>query len=130
MPQGEPQLEPVEPVVLPAEAAAVPLQPESVSPIAAPLGARAPEAAGMRDVMALTSPGERRRFVLQLQRTAGNAAVCRWLDALHRGDELGEVDLERVEDLVGVVLGAEADLALTGACVLDDLLGGALGLAG
>jgi len=30
-------------------------------------------------VMALSSPGERRRFVLQLQRTAGNAAVCRWL---------------------------------------------------
>jgi hypothetical protein len=79
MPQGEPQLEPVEPVVLPAEQTAVPLQPESVSPIAPPLGARAPEAAGMRDVMALTSPGERRRFVLQLQRTAGNAAVCRWL---------------------------------------------------
>ena len=33
----------------------------------------------MRDVIALSSPGERRRFVLQLQRTAGNAAVCRWL---------------------------------------------------
>ena len=103
MPQGEPQLEPVEPVVLPAEAAAVPLQPESVSPIAAPLGARAPEAAGMRDVMALTSPGERRRFVLQLQRTAGNAAVCRWLDAvraryvaLHGGpDDPPDVDEPR-----------------------------------
>src|SRR5437588_508740 len=32
--------------------------------------------------------------------------------ALHRGDELREVDLKRVEDLVGVVLGAQADLAL------------------
>jgi hypothetical protein len=92
MSRGEPQLEPVEPVVLPAEAASVPVQPETVSAIAAPLGARAPEAAGMRDVMALSSPGERRKFILQLQRTAGNAAVCRWLDvvrdryaALHGG---------------------------------------------
>src|ERR1700750_861323 len=92
MSRGEPQLEPVEPVVLPVEAASVPLQPETVSPIAAPLGARAPETAGMRDVMALSSPGERRKFILQLQRTAGNAAVCRWLDvvrgryaALHGG---------------------------------------------
>ena len=32
--------------------------------------------------------------------------------ALHGGEELLEVDLEGVEDLVGVVLGAEADLAL------------------
>ena len=84
MPQGEPQLEPVEPVVLPAEQAAVPLQPEAVSPIAAPLGARGTETAGLRDVMALSSPGERRKFVLQLQRTAGNAAVCRWLDAVRQ----------------------------------------------
>src|SRR3954466_9526324 len=48
--------------------------------------------------------------------------------ALDGRDELGEVDLERVEDLVRVVLGAEADLALAGAGVLDDVLGGALGL--
>src|SRR4051794_19399138 len=82
MPQGEPQLEPVEPVMLPAEPTAVPLQPETVSPIVAPLGARAPEAAGMRDVMALSSPGERSKFILQLQRTAGNAAVCRWLEVV------------------------------------------------
>ena len=92
MSRGEPQLEPVEPVVLPAEPASVPVQPEVASPIAAPLGARAPESAGMRDVMALSSPGERRKFILQLQRTAGNAAVCRWLEvvrdrytALHGG---------------------------------------------
>src|SRR5215210_2175468 len=50
--------------------------------------------------------------------------------ALHGGDELREVDLERVEDLVGVVLGPEADLPLAGAGVLDDVLGGALGLLG
>src|SRR5205814_6203051 len=49
---------------------------------------------------------------------------------LHGRDELRKVDLERVEDLVGVVLGAQADLALTGAGVLDDVLGGALGLLG
>jgi hypothetical protein len=92
MSRGEPQLEPVEPVVLPAEPAAVPVQAETAAPVVAPLGARAPEAAGMRDVMALSSPGERRKFILQLQRTAGNAAVCRWLDvvrdryaALHGG---------------------------------------------
>src|SRR4051794_4705946 len=50
--------------------------------------------------------------------------------ALDRCDELREVDLERVQDLVGVVLGAQADLALTGAGVLDDVLGGPLGLLG
>ena len=42
--------------------------------------------------------------------------------ALHGGEELLQVDLEGVEDLVGVVLGAESDLALTGAGVLDDLV--------
>jgi hypothetical protein len=81
MPRGEPQLEAAEAVQvpLPAEPGAVPLQPETAAPIAAPLGARGNDAAGMRDLMALSSPLERRRFVLQLQRTAGNAAVCRWL---------------------------------------------------
>src|SRR4051794_35148693 len=49
--------------------------------------------------------------------------------ALDGGDELREVDLEGVEDLVGVVLGAEADLPLAGPRVLDDVLGRALGLA-
>src|SRR3954454_20877519 len=82
MAHGEPQLEPAEPVVVPAEPAAVPVQPEVVAPMAAPLGARAPEAAGIRDVLALSSSLERRRFVLQLQRTAGNAAVCRWLEVV------------------------------------------------
>src|SRR5829696_4665327 len=46
--------------------------------------------------------------------------------ALHGCDELREVDLERVEDVVRVVLDAEADLALAGAGVLDDLVGLAL----
>ena len=82
MARGEPQLEPAEPVVLPAEPASVPVQPETVTPIASPLGARSPEAAGIRDVLALSSPLERRKFVLQLQRTAGNAAVCRWLEVV------------------------------------------------
>ena len=50
--------------------------------------------------------------------------------ALHGGEELLQVDLERVEDLVGVVLGAKPDLALARARVLDDLVGGALGLLG
>jgi hypothetical protein len=50
--------------------------------------------------------------------------------ALDGRDELREVHLERVEDLVGVVLGAQADLPLAGAGVVDDVLRGALGLAG
>src|SRR3954469_5379510 len=59
------------------------------------------------------------RLVLALQALA---------PALDGRDELREVDLERVEDLVGVVLGAEPDLALAAAGVLDDVLGRALGL--
>src|SRR3954454_17424571 len=47
---------------------------------------------------------------------------------LHGGDELREVHLERVEDVVRVILGAEPDLALTRTRVLDDLLGLALRL--
>src|SRR3954471_20002865 len=61
------------------------------------------------------------RLVLALQALA---------PALDGRDELREIDLERVEDLVGVVLGAEPDLALAGAGVLDDVLGRALGLLG
>src|SRR4051812_17072351 len=101
MPHGEQQLEPLEPVALPADPAAVPVQPETVTPIAAPLGARGPETAGIRDVPALSSPVERRKFVLQLQRTAGNAAVCRWLEvvrdryaALHGGGPDGPPDVD------------------------------------
>src|SRR5215217_8146224 len=48
--------------------------------------------------------------------------------SLHGRDELRQVDLEGVEDVVRVVLGAQADLALAGAGVLDDLVGLALGL--
>jgi len=77
---GRPELEQVpEP---PAHVAqeTVALEPATAAPVAIPYGARSPEGlGGMRDVMAASSAGERRRFVLQLQRTAGNAAVCRWL---------------------------------------------------
>src|SRR5215211_2387568 len=48
--------------------------------------------------------------------------------ALHGRDELRQVHLEGVEDVVRVVLGAQPDLALAGAGVLDDLVGLALGL--
>src|SRR5215203_5722994 len=50
--------------------------------------------------------------------------------ALDGGEELLQVHFKGVEDLVGVVLGAEADFALAGAGVLDDLVGSALGLLG
>jgi hypothetical protein len=83
MPQaGRPELEQVQeaPAPLVPESAPVALEAATAAPVAVPYGARSPEGlGGMRDVMALSSPGERRRFVLQLQRTAGNAAVCRWL---------------------------------------------------
>ena len=83
MPQaGRPELEQVPETPAPpaAETAPVVLEPATAAPVAVPYGARSPEGlGGMRDVMALSSAGERRRFVLQLQRTAGNAAVCRWL---------------------------------------------------
>ena len=84
MPRGEPQLEPVEtPEPLAPETAPVALEAATAGPGAIPYGARGPEGlGGMRDVLALSSPGERRRFVRQLQRTAGNAAVCRWLAAV------------------------------------------------
>jgi hypothetical protein len=86
MPEGgRPELEPVveSPAPLVPEPATVALEAATAGPVAVPYGARGPESlGGMRDVLALSSPGERRRFVLQLQRTAGNAAVCRWLDAV------------------------------------------------
>jgi hypothetical protein len=84
MSQGRPELEQVEsPEALPPETAPVALEPATAPPVAIPYGARSPEGlGGMRDVLALSSAPERRRFVLQLQRTAGNAAVCRWLAAV------------------------------------------------
>jgi hypothetical protein len=85
MPRGEPQLEQAEAVEVPlaAEAAAAPLEAATEAPVAVPYGARGQEGlGGMRDVLAASTPTERRRFVLQLQRTAGNAAVCRWLAAV------------------------------------------------
>ena len=81
MSTGRPELEPQQveaPQPLVPEPVA--LEPATAAPVAIPYGARSPEGlGGMRDVMAMSSAGERRRFVLQLQRTAGNAAVCRWL---------------------------------------------------
>ena len=56
-------------------------------------------------------------------------AAQAFASALDGGYELREVELERVEDLVGVALGAQSDLVLAAARVLDDLLRGALGLA-
>ena len=84
MSTGRPELEPQQPE---APQALVPepvaLEPATAAPVAVPYGARSPEGlGGMRDVLALSSAPERRRFVLQLQRTAGNAAVCRWLAAV------------------------------------------------
>src|SRR5580692_3442889 len=61
------------------------------------------------------------RFVLALQALA---------PALNGRDELRQVDLERVQDLIRVVLGAEPDLTLACTSVLDDVLGGSLGLLG
>ena len=84
MPAGRPELEQVEAPEPPApDTAPVALEPATAPPVAIPYGARSPEGlGGMRDVLALSSAPERRRFVLQLQRTAGNAAVCRWLAAV------------------------------------------------
>src|SRR3954462_9460131 len=95
-------------------------------------------------VLAALAMASTSRVVMSVSRTSTVAVTrprlrhFRWLvlalealaAALDGGDELREVDLERVEDLVGVVLRAEADLALASAGVLDDVLGGALGLLG
>jgi hypothetical protein len=84
MSTGRPELEPQQ-VESPQSLAPEPvaLEPATAAPVAVPYGARAPEGlGGMRDVLALAGAPERRRFVLQLQRTAGNAAVCRWLAAV------------------------------------------------
>jgi hypothetical protein len=73
----------------------VALEPAVAAPVAVPYGARSPEGlGGMRDVLALSSAPERRRFVLQLQRTAGNAAVCRWLAAVRERYASGAGDGE------------------------------------
>ena len=56
---------------------------------------------------------------LEVLVAAGEAVAA----ALHGGEELLQVDLEGRKDLVGVVLGAQADLALGVAGVLEDLLG-------
>ena len=114
MPRGEPQLEPTEPVKvpLPPETAAVPLEPAVEAPGAVPYGARGPEGAGgMRDVLALSSPAERRRFVLQLQKTAGNAAVCRWLGAVRERYAARHATGDGDPDLPGDLADLEALIA-------------------
>ena len=68
----------------------------------------------------------------RLARPSGySRPVVRALEAfaavLDGGDELGEVELEGAEDLVGVVLGAQANLALLGTGVVDDVLRRELG---
>src|SRR6185436_13573522 len=68
------------------------------------------------------------QHVLRLADLGLFAALQAVAAALDGCDELGEVDLEGVEDVVGVVLGAQADLAFARTRVLDDLLGLALGL--
>ena len=78
---GRPELEPVAetPARLAPETEAVSLE-AATAPVVVPYGARSSESpGGMHDVLAHSSAGERRRFVIQLQRTAGNAAVSRWL---------------------------------------------------
>ena len=84
MPHGQPQRDQADAVPAPAavEPEAVPLMPAVAPESAVPFGARSPqEVSGTREALALPGAGERRRFVLQLQRTAGNAAVGRWLGA-------------------------------------------------
>jgi hypothetical protein len=69
----------------PEPAAPMPDEPVVVPPavtpaVALPTGAHAPEApGGMHALLGASSETQRGRFVLQLQRTAGNAAVTRWL---------------------------------------------------
>jgi hypothetical protein len=66
-------------------ATAAPDEPVVVAPavtpaVALPTGAHASETpAGMHELLGASSESQRGRFVLQLQRTAGNAAVTRWL---------------------------------------------------
>src|SRR5947209_14643973 len=50
--------------------------------------------------------------------------------APHRANELGQIDLERVEDLIGVVLGTQPNFPFPRPGLLDDVLGRALGLLG
>jgi len=77
--QLDPQeAQPEQPAVVPDEAVVIP--PAVVPAVAMPTGTHASEApGGMHELIGMSSDTQRRRFVLQLQRTAGNAAVCRWL---------------------------------------------------
>ena len=83
MPAGERQkieqdAQPDQPALMPEEPVVVP--PAVVPAIAMPTGTHASEApGGMHELLGMSSDTQRHRFVIQLQRTAGNAAVCRWL---------------------------------------------------
>ncbi|MEA2312697.1 MAG: hypothetical protein QOE28_2665 [Solirubrobacteraceae bacterium] len=79
---GEPQLEPqAEVQVTPAaEPVAMPAGPAFTAEAGIGTAAHVADGpGGLRAALAAASGGQRRKFVLQLQRTAGNAAVCRWL---------------------------------------------------
>jgi hypothetical protein len=85
MDRGQPQLDSAETakVALEPEPLATPLGPAVAPETAIPVGARGPQDANsFKGVLAAASPEQRQRYVLQLQRTAGNAAVCRWLAAV------------------------------------------------
>ncbi len=82
---GQQQLESAETpkVALDPEPAAAPMGPAREPDSGVRIGARGPQdAASFKSVLAVASPEQRQKFVLQLQRTAGNAAVCRWLAAV------------------------------------------------
>ncbi len=85
MEHGQQQLESAETpkVALDPEPVAAALGPERTPDSPLRIGARGPQdAASFKSVMEVATPEQRHKFVLQLQRTAGNAAVCRWLAAV------------------------------------------------
>jgi hypothetical protein len=103
---------------VPAADEAVVIPPAVVPQTAVPTGAHMPDTpGGLREVLALSSPKERRKFVLQMQRTAGNAAVCRWLGVararyvarMDRGDDDPEIAaaLGALDELEALVAGGD-----------------------
>ena len=85
MERGQTQLDSAETAKVPLEPepVATPLGPAVAPETAIPVGARGPQdATSFKGVLAVATPEQRQRYVLQLQRTAGNAAVCRWLAAV------------------------------------------------
>ena len=87
MDRGQPQLEPADTarVALEPEPAAAPVGPGTAPESAVPTGARGPQDASQyQGVLSHGGVEQRERYVLQLQRTAGNAAVSRWLAMVGR----------------------------------------------